>query len=439
MHALVNRTSTRLACAAALLVGSAWSAAASDEGGLLTIKHLVTQARYGEALPRIESFLEAHPEHAEARFLKGLVLAEQGRQREAVEVFEALTRDYPGLPEPHNNLAVLYAAEGDYAGARRSLLTAVKTYPGYATAHENLGDVYARMASVAYGKALEINVDNDTAKAKLDMVHALFSARGPGERPGAEDAPGDAPSAAGEGADAAAAQGAGAAAATAEVAAPDGPAAHAVASQPGPATEQRRASGEAPGEAPGEAMASAEAAPAASEEGVAEPAETSVAPIETGEVEKPEAPLLEPRIAVSEPTADALVASARAAADGIAIAAVPPEQRIQAVRDTLSAWARAWSAQNVDEYLSFYHPQFEPAAGLSREHWEILRRTRVSGPEFIRVRLDDVDVDLVDENHASVIFSQHYRSDSYRDTVQKTLTLVWDGLRWRITGESALD
>lgn len=164
---------------AGLLVAVSISISAAGDP-LSNIKQLFKSGQYEKALPRLESFLMEHPGHAEARFLKGLALAEEGRSEEAQEVFLALTGDYPDLPEPHNNLAVLYAAKGEFAMARTSLLHAISNHPNYATAHENLGDIYARMAGIAYGKALELDADNQTARIKLAMVRELFSERGPG-------------------------------------------------------------------------------------------------------------------------------------------------------------------------------------------------------------------------------------------------------------------
>jgi Flp pilus assembly protein TadD len=167
----------RVLVAALLVLATIASSAADDP--LKSIKQLLGRGQYEKALPRLNSFLKDNPGHAEARFLKGLVLAEEGRNEEAQEVFLALTGDFPGLPEPHNNLAVLYAANGDYSLARDSLLLAINSHPSYATAHENLGDIYARMAGIAYGKALEIDADNRSARVKLAMVRELFSERGP--------------------------------------------------------------------------------------------------------------------------------------------------------------------------------------------------------------------------------------------------------------------
>jgi tetratricopeptide (TPR) repeat protein len=126
-----------------------------------------------QALERVNRALAAKPRDPQARFLKGLILAEQGITREASEIFLKLTQDYPELPEPYNNLAVLYAAQGQYDKARAALEQSIRTHPSYATAYENLGDVYAKLASQAYDKALQIDSANPGAKNKLALVREL--------------------------------------------------------------------------------------------------------------------------------------------------------------------------------------------------------------------------------------------------------------------------
>ena len=76
---------------------------------------------------------------------------------EAIAVFTKLTEDYPELPEPYNNLAVLYASQKQYDKARMALEMAIRAHPSYATAYENLGDLYAKLASQAYGKAVQLD------------------------------------------------------------------------------------------------------------------------------------------------------------------------------------------------------------------------------------------------------------------------------------------
>ncbi|MDW8468337.1 MAG: tetratricopeptide repeat protein [Burkholderiales bacterium] len=129
--------------------------------------------QHAQALERVNRVLATKPRDPQARFLKGLIFAEQGNHKEALEIFLKLTQDYPQLPEPYNNLAVLYAAQGQYDKARAALEQSIRTHPTYATAYENLGDVYAKLASQAYDKALQLDSSNAAARNKLALVREL--------------------------------------------------------------------------------------------------------------------------------------------------------------------------------------------------------------------------------------------------------------------------
>lgn len=126
------------------------------------------------ALTRANAYLAKNPKDAQTRFLKGLILADQGKTNDAIAVFTGLTEDYPELPEPYNNLAVLYASQNKYAAAKNALEMAIRTHPSYATAHENLGDIYAKMASIAYDKALALDSKNTAAQTKLALIQDLI-------------------------------------------------------------------------------------------------------------------------------------------------------------------------------------------------------------------------------------------------------------------------
>ena len=134
---------------------------------------LFRAGQHSQALERVNRFLASSPRDAKARFLKGVILTEQGKTKEAVEIFTRLTQDYPELPEPYNNLAVIHASQGQYDKARAALEQSIRTHPSYATAYENLGDVYAKLASQAYDKALQIDSSNAAAKNKLSLVREL--------------------------------------------------------------------------------------------------------------------------------------------------------------------------------------------------------------------------------------------------------------------------
>ena len=134
-----------------------------------------------QALERVNRVLASKPRDPQARFLKGLILTEQGKSKDAIDIFTKLTQDYPDLPEPYNNLAVIYAGQGQYDKARGALEQSIRTHPSYATAHENLGDVYAKLASQAYGKALQLDASNTGAQNKLSLIRELVG--GPSSQP----------------------------------------------------------------------------------------------------------------------------------------------------------------------------------------------------------------------------------------------------------------
>jgi tetratricopeptide (TPR) repeat protein len=141
------------------------------------VQEINTQFRKGDltgALDRANRYLAKTPKDAQARFLKGLILADQGKTNDAITVFTGLTEDYPELPEPYNNLAVLYASQSKYESAKNALEMAIRTHPSYATAHENLGDIYAKMASIAYDKALALDNKNATAQTKLALIQDMI-------------------------------------------------------------------------------------------------------------------------------------------------------------------------------------------------------------------------------------------------------------------------
>jgi len=134
---------------------------------------LMKAGQNDEALKRADARLKDNPRDAQVRFMRGVILADQGKTVEAAVVFETLTQEFPELPEPYNNLAVIHAAQGRYDSAYRLLQQALVAQPNYATAYENLGDLYLSMAEQAYGKALALDVNNRVAKAKLETAREL--------------------------------------------------------------------------------------------------------------------------------------------------------------------------------------------------------------------------------------------------------------------------
>jgi tetratricopeptide (TPR) repeat protein len=165
-----------LATLLAVVLGAALPALADDLGDA---SQLLKAGQRDQALERVNRVLAQKKDDPKARFLKGIILTEQGNTREAIEIFTKLTQDYPNLPEPYNNLAVIYAGEGQYDKARAALEQSIRTHPSYATAYENLGDVYAKLASQAYDKALQLDKSNTGAQNKLALVRELTGGPAP--------------------------------------------------------------------------------------------------------------------------------------------------------------------------------------------------------------------------------------------------------------------
>lgn len=306
-----------------LILLIATSFAAAQGGGLDDVRRMIADGQLDQALQRVDALLAQGPGERNARFLKGVVLAEMGDAAGAIDVFTRLTQDHPDLPEPYNNLAVLYGSRGDYERARDALLQAINTHPSYATAHENLGDIYAKMAALAYSRALSIDTSSSTAKKKVALMNELFLSTG---------------------------------------------------ALPSPAVPQP----------------------------------------------------------VPEPAAVAVTASLPKA--GKMSLDSTRQQVIAAVRE----WAASWSSQNVDQYLGHYAREFRPKGGISRASWEAQRKQRLASPEFIQVEIDKPVVTSVAPDRADVVFVQRYRSNTYRDSVRKQLSLRLTESGWKITRERSL-
>lgn len=394
MHFPVSRTALSRLLAALLVSGSigALSPAYADESAEVT--RLLKNGSLDQALARADAFLASKPRDPQMRFLKGLVLTEQGKATDAIRVFTRLTEDYPELPEPYNNLAVLYAGQGQFEKARQSLETAIRTHPSYATAYENLGDVYSKLASQSYDKALQLDTGNSAAEMKLSMVREMISGRRTAPAPAPAPVATPAPS----------------------LPAP-APAAVAMAQTPSPAP--------APAPTPSPAALAAAARAAAAAQSSSAP-NISVGTISTST----------PASSAPAP-APVQVASAAPANSSTVMASMGGAKASDAeVMRTIRDWAQAWSNQNVEDYLAFYAGEFEPSNGGSRSSWERERRSRINGKGRIEIKVESPII-VYDGGQATVQFKQTYVSDRFTNVSIKTLVLAKAGSRWMILREKS--
>ncbi|MDO8959860.1 MAG: tetratricopeptide repeat protein [Rhodocyclaceae bacterium] len=338
---------------------------------------LLKSGQHAEALKQVNRHLSTKPKDAQGRFLKGIILTGMNKQKEAIEVFQKLTEDYPDLPEPYNNLAVIYAQQKQYDKAKQALESAIRTHPAYATAHENLGDIYSRLASQAYGKALQIDSSNASAQTKLAMINDLVG----GEKVGAEGAK----------------AGAGKTADSKPAAPAKAPAATPV-TPPTPVV-----------------IASAEPKPAPAP--AARPVESK--PVE---VKPAPAPAVAP-VAAPAPAPAPKPEPAKAADANSEIAAA------------VDAWLAAWSKKDVSTYLAHYARDFHVPDGQSRKEWETDRSQRVGKPGKIEVSRDKLNIKTEGSDKAVVRFRQGYKSATFNSSSGKTLVLIKRDGKWLIQQE----
>jgi TRAP-type C4-dicarboxylate transport system permease large subunit/ketosteroid isomerase-like protein len=138
----------------------------------------------------------------------------------------------------------------------------------------------------------------------------------------------------------------------------------------------------------------------------------------------------------AEPPAVGDAAGVAPAAPVAAPAGPSPAQLQTEVTEVVSNWAAAWSARDVEGYLSFYSSSFELPGALSRAQWESQRRARIANKSSIEVDISNLNVQINGEE-ATAEFDQSYKADKYSDNVRKTLRLKKEDGRWKIVTEQA--
>src|SRR5574344_1091990 len=380
----------RSVCAAVLLSTCSWYAQAQTPAPATpdtsALTELLRANQPEQAMVELDKLLKQNPKGPQLRFLLGVAQAMANKNNEAIETFTKLTQEYPELPEPYNNLAVLYANQNQLAKSRETLERAIRTNPSYSTAHENLGDIYAKLASQAYGKALQLDANHTASvQPKLALIHELFSVS---QNNAQLLAQGQAP--------------------RTQVAAP---------------TTPRAPVGTASSAATATSTVSP-ATPTATEPVVA--AAPALAPATTD---------TRTAAAAAASTTSAAPAVAQASADSSSNKPSTSSAAEKAVQTAVQAWAKAWAAQDMGAYLGAYSPNFQPAGKQSRKAWERERRERIVGKRSISVQLSDLTID-VQKGQATAKFQQAYKANNFQSNSRKTLTLEERNGKWLIVRET---
>jgi len=154
---IARSASGRWACIV-ILAGLAITAHGQEQQ---EINRLIRAGQLGAASERVEAILAKNPKDAKARFLKGVILSEQGKQTDAIGIFQSLTEDYPELPEPYNNLASLF---GYFDRPDGSAFAQV------------LADIAADGPGVSTSDAAALGIPTLVVGNTLDALHPLSAA-----------------------------------------------------------------------------------------------------------------------------------------------------------------------------------------------------------------------------------------------------------------------
>lgn len=163
------------------------------------------------------------------------------------------------------------------------------------------------------------------------------------------------------------------------------------------------------------------------------------APAPKPAAKEPAAPVKPPVASGPVSVAPGKAKMAKAAAAPATAAPAPaaePSGGADEVIAAVQAWARAWSDKNVAAYLGHYTADFTPPGG-NRNDWVKERTQRISRPKSIDVTLTGIKVEFLEPQRARVTFRQSYRSDSFRGSAQKALTLAKADGKWLIRSEEA--
>jgi adhesin transport system outer membrane protein len=105
------------------------------------------------------------------------------------------------------------------------------------------------------------------------------------------------------------------------------------------------------------------------------------------------------------------------------------------VTGRLLAWARSWSAKDVEGYFSFYSPDFRPELS-SVEAWRSQRQQRIETASSIQVTISEVLAAPAGTDAMETRFRQRYESGTFADESERRI--LWRRIKdqWFIISES---
>jgi tetratricopeptide (TPR) repeat protein len=101
----------------------------------------------------------------------------------------------------------------------------------------------------------------------------------------------------------------------------------------------------------------------------------------------------------------------------------------------LESWKNAWQAADVPRYLAAYSSKYTPPDDMDLATWKKKREQSLTRPKFIRLEIKDPIVEILNDSHLLITFTQSFESDIFQDVVIKTLTMEKEVEGWKISEE----
>ena len=134
---------------------------------------LMTQKRFGDAVPEFQADLEADPAHAQARvYLADCYLHLEDNEHAQPELERAL-KDDASIELGHLDLGIVYAAQGRNAEALAEYLTAIRLNPRDSDPHWRLSRLYQAMGQTEKARAEAVLVSKMKKQAYQNLYQQI--------------------------------------------------------------------------------------------------------------------------------------------------------------------------------------------------------------------------------------------------------------------------
>jgi len=354
---------------------------------------------YKEARIKLQQMLQQDPNDTRTLLLLANNFKFTGQINEAITLYQQIITAKPEQPEAYNNLGMLYHEKGETEQAIELLLKTFETNPAYKTAYDNLREIYESLAAKAYSEALDIKhtqstlnlaMVNDLSILEPQVVELIKEVRIEVPVEVIKEVPVEVP------------------------------------------VEVIK---EVPVEVPVEVIK--EVRVEVPVEVIKEvPVEVPVEIIKEVPVEVPVEVVKEVRVEVPVEVIKEVPVEVIKEVEKKPEFDLSTEKK--AVARVIHSWIADWASQNVEGYLSYYHPEYRSTDNLSLERWKSLRRERIVKPSYIKIKTGELGIGFVDEQTALVFFKQDYSASNYKDVTVKQVKLVKLEGSWLILEEETI-